>query len=70
MEEAKVLAGSILSGDEIGPKRDIVLINAAAALTVGGRVRDIKEGIGAAADSLDSGRARKKLEEVIEFGKA
>lgn len=50
-----------------GPRRDIVLLNAAAALMVSGRANDLKEGVVAAAESIDSGRAIAKLERLIEF---
>jgi anthranilate phosphoribosyltransferase len=45
-----------------GAGRDLVLLNAAAALVVGGAARTLKEGVLAAARSLDSGRAAAKLE--------
>jgi anthranilate phosphoribosyltransferase len=50
-----------------GPKRDIVLLNAAAALIAAGRARDWKEGIAQGAESLDSGAARKKLLALADF---
>lgn len=49
-------------GGEPGPRRDIVLMNAAAALVAGGRARDLKEGVGRAAHAIDSGAAARKLE--------
>ncbi|HVW72911.1 MAG TPA: anthranilate phosphoribosyltransferase [Rhizomicrobium sp.] len=45
--------------------RDIVLLNAAAALMVAGRTKDIKEGVAMAARALDTGAARAKLEALI-----
>ncbi|UCG77332.1 MAG: anthranilate phosphoribosyltransferase [Nitrospirota bacterium] len=53
-------------GGEKGPKRDIVLMNAAAAIVVAGKTDDLKEATNIAADSIDSGKAAKKLEEVKE----
>jgi len=50
-----------------GPRRDVVCLNAAAALHAAGRVKDLKEGLGLAAGALESGRARAKLEELIDF---
>lgn len=50
-----------------GPKRDIVLLNAAAALIAAGHAADWKEGITQAEQSLDSGAARQKLLELAEF---
>ena len=52
---------SVLRGDK-GPKRDIVLLNAAAAIVAGGKAADIAAGLSAAAESIDSGRALEKLE--------
>ena len=46
----------ILSGEK-GPKRDIVLLNAAAGIVVGGNAKDLKEGFKKAANSIDSGSA-------------
>ncbi len=54
---------SILNGEK-GPKRDIVLMNSAVALIVAGKTEDFKIALSMAADSIDSGRALKKLEEV------
>jgi anthranilate phosphoribosyltransferase len=55
---------AILNG-EPGPRRDIVLMNAAAALVAGGRARELKEGVAVAARSIDSGAARAKLEALV-----
>ena len=57
---------AIISGKEKGAKRDIVLLNAGVALYVDGKARDIKEGIEMAKDAIDSKKAQKKLEEIIE----
>ena len=54
----------ILRGDERGPKRDAVLLNAGAALFVAGHARSIGEGWTAAADVIDDGRASAKLREL------
>ena len=56
---------SILSGDP-GPCRDIVLVNAAAVLLVAERASDLKTAVGMAAEAIDSGAARQKLEQLIE----
>lgn len=53
-----------------GARRDIVLLNAAAALVVGGRVEGIGEGIGVAAAAIDSGAALAKLRRLVEFTQA
>jgi anthranilate phosphoribosyltransferase len=44
-----------------------VLFNAAAALLVGGRVKNLNEGWDLAREIVDSGKAQKKLEDLIEF---
>ena len=56
----------LLHGEERGPKRDAVLLNAAAALFVAGRARTIAEGWELATDVIDSGQALKKLAELVE----
>ena len=57
---------SVLDGDA-GPHRDIVVLNAAAAIVVGGTARDIVEGIEVAEASLNGGAAREKLDRLVEF---
>lgn len=51
----------ILNGKK-SPKRDIVLLNAAAAIVAGGKAKDLKEGLNIASESIDSKMAIKKLE--------
>jgi len=59
------ITNEILNGQK-GPKRDIVLINAAAALVAGGKAKDFREGVESASQAIDSGAARKKLDEIRE----
>ena len=54
----------ILRGDERGPKRDAVLLNAAAALFVAGQVRTLADGWDRAVELIDGGAATKKLNEL------
>jgi len=54
----------VLSGEERGPKRDAVLLNAAAALMVAGRARTLAAGWDLAASLIDSGQASAKLREL------
>jgi anthranilate phosphoribosyltransferase len=61
------IALRILKNEEKGARRQIVLINAAAAICVGGRAKDFREGMQLAAQSIDSGAGNKKLEELIQF---
>lgn len=62
------IATAVLHGDR-GPQRDIVLVNSAAALLVGGAARDIQEAMDRAAGSIDSGAAWKKLQQLAEFSR-
>jgi anthranilate phosphoribosyltransferase len=55
---------------EHSPHRDIVLANASAALVAAGRAPDFREGVRLAAESIDSGAARDKLERLIAFSQA
>jgi anthranilate phosphoribosyltransferase len=59
---------NILEGEK-GPKRDIVLLNAALALVAAGSAENISEGLKQAAQAIDSGLARAKLNEMIDFTK-
>lgn len=55
---------SVLEGQP-GPARDIVAINAAAAVLVSGAVGTLKDGLGAVNEALESGRARETLEALV-----
>jgi anthranilate phosphoribosyltransferase len=57
LDEAVALFTNILTGEERGARRAMVLVNAAAALYVGGIADSIETGIGVAAESIDFGRA-------------
>jgi anthranilate phosphoribosyltransferase len=52
---------AILSGEEQGPKRDIVLLNSAAALVAADKAADVREGLALARESLRSGKAQERL---------
>jgi len=56
----------ILKGER-GPKRDIVALNAGAAIAAGGKAEDIAAGIAAAQQSIDSGAALDRLNRLVEF---
>ncbi len=56
----------VLTGDK-GPKRDIVLLNAAYALVAAGKAETPQEGITLAAGAIDSGRALAQLEKLAEL---
>ena len=57
---------AILKGEEKGPKRQAVCLNAGAALYIAGKAASIEEGVKLAESLIDSGAALKKLEEFIE----
>ncbi len=59
------IARDVLAGAP-GPKRDVVLLNAAAALVVAGRAGSLREGVGLAAAAIDDGRARALVDRVRE----
>ncbi|WP_047152620.1 anthranilate phosphoribosyltransferase [Aneurinibacillus tyrosinisolvens] len=63
-ENAEIIRG-IFSGQR-GAYRDVTVINAAAAFYVGEQVSSIEEGVRMAEEVLDSGRAKQKLEQLIE----
>lgn len=62
-ENAKIIL-DILKGKDKGPKRDVVLLNAAAALYAADKADSIKKGVKLAAESIDSGRALAVLEKL------
>lgn len=64
------LLGQGTRGHEHGPHRDIVLANSAAALVAAGRAADFLDGVRLAAESIDTGRARERLEAFVAFTQA
>jgi anthranilate phosphoribosyltransferase len=64
-EENAATIRSVLGG-EAGPTRDIVLLNAAAGLVAADRAEDMAAGLTLAAESVDSGAARERLETLVE----
>lgn len=65
-QENAAITKSILQGEQ-GPRRDIVLLNAALSLVVAGAAADVDEGLAKAAAVLDSGAALEKLNELIKY---
>jgi anthranilate phosphoribosyltransferase len=63
-EENAATLRTILKGQR-GPRRDIVLLNAAAALWVAGAARGLEEGLSLAGQSIDSGAAATRLESLV-----
>lgn len=60
---------SLLDGEK-GAKRNAVLLNAGAALYIGGKAESMKEGIALAGELINSGKARKTLDDVIRISNA
>jgi anthranilate phosphoribosyltransferase len=65
-ENAKIIKG-ILNGKISGAKKDIVLLNAASALYINGKTKDIKSGLEIVNEIILSGKALKKLNDLIEL---
>ena len=64
-ENARIVR-QILAGEK-SSRRDVVLMNAAAALVAAGEARHLKDAVAIGADSIDSGKAAKKLEALVRF---
>ena len=67
-ENAKMLR-RVLEGEK-GVRRDIVVLNAAAALVAGNQASDIKEGVYIAKEVIDTGKAQAKLNELIRLSQS
>tara|TARA_B100000315_G_scaffold249835_1_gene281672 strand:- start:1892 stop:2905 length:1014 start_codon:yes stop_codon:yes gene_type:complete len=67
-ENASILM-RILQGDS-GPCRDIVLLNAAPAIVAGGKAKTLLEGVLVAQGSIDTGRAKTKLDQLISISQS
>ena len=63
-EESAATVRAVLDGAP-GAPRDIVMLNAAAAVYVGGVADSLQQGVATAADSIDSGRAKEAIEKLI-----
>ena len=66
---AAILRG-VLNGEIIGAKRDVVLLNAGAAVRAAGKTDSIADGIALARETIDSGRAAAKLDQLIAFSQS
>jgi len=67
-DNAQILR-SILSGDQ-GPRRDIAVMNAAAALVAANRASDLNQGARLAQEAIDSGRALEKLDALVRLSQS
>lgn len=68
-EANAAITKAILSGKEQGAKRDIVLLNAGAALYIGGKADSVEAGIQLAAETIDSGKAVETLDAMVKATK-
>jgi anthranilate phosphoribosyltransferase len=68
-EENAAAIRRIFAGEQ-GGARDAVLLNAAGAIAAGGHADDLREGIELARETLDSGAAAARLDELVEFTRA
>ncbi len=68
-EENAVMTVGVLERG-VGARRDVVLLNAGAAFVAAGRVADLRDGIGLAADTIDTGTARHLLERLRDARRA
>ena len=66
VEQNRAIAESILNAER-GPARDIVVMNAALALVAASKASDFREGVMRAEESIDSGAARSKLNQLCEI---
>lgn len=67
-DDNAIIIRSVLGGER-GPRRDVVLLNAAAALFAAEVVGSMQEGIGKAAEAIDSGAALDTLDRLVEFSR-
>jgi anthranilate phosphoribosyltransferase len=68
-EANAAITTAVLTGEK-GPRRNVVLLNAAAALVAGGKAEDIAEGLTLARTSIDDGAAKAKLDDLVRFTQA
>ena len=68
--ERNVAIARAVLGAEAGPPRDVVLLNAAAALVVAGRADDLRQGVDMGSESIDSGAAAGVLDRWVEVSNA
>jgi anthranilate phosphoribosyltransferase len=65
-EQSAAIVRGVLQGEK-GPARDVALLNGGAALYVAGSAASVQEGIRLAAESIDAGKARQKLEQLVQM---
>ena len=65
-ENAKVVT-QVLAGKDTSSRRDLILLNAASMLTLADVCKDLRDGVELAGQSVDDGRAFKKLKQIVEL---
>ncbi len=65
-EENAEITRALLEGEN-GPRRDVVLLNAAAVMVAGGKASDLRDGVAAASEAIDSGAAGRVLRQLVEY---
>jgi anthranilate phosphoribosyltransferase len=65
-EENAAIVSRVLDGED-GPARDVVVLNAGAAVVVGGAATDLPDGAERAREAIDSGAARQVLDRLVEL---
>lgn len=65
-DDNAAITKALLDGER-GPKRDVVLLNTAAVLVAGDKAADFGDALTLAAESIDGGNARRKLDQLVEF---
>ena len=68
-EENAAITQAVLEGEQ-GPRREVVMLNAAAVFVASGAATNLQEGLELAARSIDSGAARAKLDDLVAFSNA
>ena len=69
VEDNAAITRALLAGGN-GPKRDVILLNAAAVLIAGGKASSFSEGLKLAAEAIDNGSAQRKLHQLVEFSRS
>jgi anthranilate phosphoribosyltransferase len=69
VEDNAAITKALLAGKD-GPKRDVILLNAAAVLIAGGKASSFSEGLKLAAEAIDNGSAQRKLHQLVEFSQS
>jgi anthranilate phosphoribosyltransferase len=70
VEDNAAITKALLAGEKNGPKRDVVLLNAAAVLIAGGKASGFSEGLKLAAEAIDNGSAQSKLHQLVDFSRS